>query len=340
MRIGQADILKAMAIISVIIIHGTNPELLRNNYSSLHISQPVPVFVILMGFLAGLSAKRKGSGYSREYILNRIGRFWAPFIAFSLIVYYGCRYIGFQTANPLLSALWGGFSVVGPGDYFVFLVFQFAIVFPTIYAIYRRKPKSTLITGFVVAIVFEIIASSTNGFNTSMYYYANIFHFMPAIMLGIALSEEHGIVKSNLFIVAGAVFSAIFLVLLDSGHVMSVYGGVYVGGIATVFYPAFLVMIGLNYLPGNIKAINTIGKASYHIFMVQTVYFALNVDRWDNRGGYDVLSTNIFNLCFCIGVGLLFYYVEKSVSSFAGNVSQIFATRKTEKKLAGLTSNN
>jgi len=69
------------------------------------------------------------------------------------------------------------------------------------------------------------------------------------------------------------------------------------------------VMLGLKYLP-SVKSLNLIGKASYHIFLVQVAYFAIAISRWDNRGGYEPVLSTVVNLAICVGLGLVFYYLD------------------------------
>jgi hypothetical protein len=83
-----------------------------------------------------------------------------------------------------------------------------------------------------------------------------------------------------------------------------------------MFYALFFIIIVLKYF-NNIKRnfiekiITTIGKASYHIFLVQLIYYAmLEVIIFNNKLDY------IVHVFICLTVGILFYYLERKIIDY------------------------
>ena len=83
-----------------------------------------------------------------------------------------------------------------------------------------------------------------------------------------------------------------------------------------MFYALFFIIIVLKYF-NNIKRnfiekiITTIGKASYHIFLVQVIYYAmLEVIIFNNKLDY------IVHVFICLTVGILFYYLERKIIDY------------------------
>ena len=80
----QLDIIKFLAITSVIILHSVSIQTLRETYSDFHILQAVPVFFIVSGITLAISHKQRGclklnEFYAKEYMLLRCRRLLLPF---------------------------------------------------------------------------------------------------------------------------------------------------------------------------------------------------------------------------------------------------------------------
>lgn len=89
----QIDFLKALAIISVIILHSLPRTILILTFSQFHIWQAVPILIILMGITSGISFTRMYSRYERikykAYFTNRIKRIVIPFLIIFIISLIG-----------------------------------------------------------------------------------------------------------------------------------------------------------------------------------------------------------------------------------------------------------
>ena len=67
-------------------------------------------------------------------------------------------------------------------------------------------------------------------------------------------------------------------------------------------------MFGIDKLKNiRFKPVEIIGKASYHIFLVQMVWYYLAYER---IASWNIYWALVINLVICIGVGITFYLIE------------------------------
>lgn len=316
-------------------------------YSSLLTQQVVPIFIAIMVFNFTLSYKRRGYAkifdiYSKKEFLARMRRFFVPFIIiFIAVLIFGTIYNILTNVNILYlnSYLLIGFlPIKGPGNYFISIIFQFLLIFPFIYLIYRKEPKLTLISSFIIALLFEYIISNISFLlNNSTIYSLLIIRFLPLIFLSLWISDDYQLfTKRNRFIVILSALSIVYLIIISQfQHTIHLCGINFTPMFASQnlfasFYQILLVLIGLKYLPKSkmklSKLLSLIGKSSYHIFLVQIVYFGLMYAgiislfaRYQTIS--DLLSVHniaiiILNLLICITTGCVFYIVDNKSKSF------------------------
>jgi peptidoglycan/LPS O-acetylase OafA/YrhL len=183
-RFGLVDILKGLAIIGVVLLHAFEwPQPLL---AFLQLS--VPLFILLMGFNFALSLKR-GSGL-KSYFLRRAKRLlpafaaaWVAVVALALLLNVPMRFGGQQ--------LIGFFPVVGAGNYFIPLVFEFVLFAPLMFAAYRKSKAGSL--ALFVALWLSFLTIQFAWFT----YSYNLLRFLPIVWLGFFLSEK-GLLKRNI----------------------------------------------------------------------------------------------------------------------------------------------
>ncbi len=89
-----------------------------------------------------------------------------------------------------------------------------------------------------------------------------------------------------------------------------------------LFYAALLVLLGIKYLPRTganlfVRALARTGRLSYHIFLVQIVYFALLAPtlvvtiRHRVHGHAPMAIELIMNVAVCVALGIGFAIFEK-----------------------------
>ncbi len=345
----QIDVLKGLAIICVLLIHtvgitSTQMKILAN----WSFGQAVPVFICIMGVTMGLSFTRRGASTLRElfstaYFARRFDRIVYPVLLLILVeVVYGAIFFVVRGSNRLVVTpriLLGWLPITGPGNDFISMAIAFIFVFPLIYYGYRRAPRFTLITCFVVNVAFVLVGlyaqwRTGNPMGSFFWYNANILRFVALIALGLWIADRASALsqRDRLLLVGGAI--GLFVLLLDSGRLLwsllidarqvalfnaPVY--LIVLFVSLLFYAALLVLLGIKFLPRTgtnplVRALARTGRFSYHIFLVQIVYFALLAPtliltiRRHVHGHALMAIELIVNVAVCIALGIGFALFE------------------------------
>lgn len=362
----QIDLLKGLAIISVIIGHivayqaVTNPQIapvvskqivnvtintqinfdfILNifthwiTYSALSTQQVIPIFIIIMSFNLSLAFHKRGYSefknfYSLTEIKKKFRRYFFPYILiFFISLILGLIFFLITNQQILFfnfRLLIGYLPINGPGAYFIPLVLQMVLLFPLLYIFYSYNRKLCLIVSFFLAFLCEIV----NNFGTNaIWYIDSLVRFFPHIILGIWIFDlylAHKL-KNKYFILFG-IFSGFYLIFISQFENV-ILGNIHFSpyqasqNLLGCGWTALIFIIGLLYFPKvkNIitKPLAIIGKASYHIFLIQIIYFGL-------LGGFglkyhslkDFLSINNasiigMTLLIIILLGVCFYILDK-----------------------------
>ena len=330
-RYDQIDFLKCMAIIMIICIHTVSSYPQKNHlYESFHINQAVAIFMILMGLNMALSFKKFDSPrlrdlYNKDYFVRRASRVLVPFFVVLLcglaLVY--ATPSSFHDYIPFYST-WnfaGILPIYGPGSYFVTLIFEFTLVFPLIYWFYRKNPLATLVGCFAIDIGFQLAVPQFSIFNKeSLLYETSILRFFSAIALGVWISDDFSLKsKRNWFIWIGFIVSLVYLIAdASTGYLFPYFSPMLrTQNVISYFYTLVIVMVGLWALPSSSNRLGSrllkkIGVASYHIFLVQIVYFEFMWDSPIKADNYpmDIILHILVNLAICATIGVLFMEAE------------------------------
>lgn len=319
----QIDFLKGLAIIAVLILHILPPGWGNLPIVVLTLAQCVPIFFLLMGLNTSMSFKRKNLKtirelYSLNYFKKKFLRLLPSFFIVFILFLVLCLFKGTIIFDwkYLIGMFPHGTNWYTPGNYFISAVFQFTLIFPLIYYLYKKYSlKSVLIASFIINILFEIISRYTLFYEYSFLYSACLLRYLFIIVLGIYLMDnlnlEH--VKdflSNKFLIIGLFISLLFGLTIVFGWVLPLFPPVWTSSkILLCFYPVLLCVLALRYLPkGENNIISYLGRASYHIFLLQIFIFCL----------YSFIKPFIPFYCvffipfLCLGLGYLFYLFEKS----------------------------
>jgi peptidoglycan/LPS O-acetylase OafA/YrhL len=177
----------------------------------------------------------------------------------------------------------GYLPINGPGNYFISLMVQMIIIFPLIYTFYKRDPTRCTICCFIFAILWEGI--NNFGFGGGFWYMDSIIRFLPHIVLGIWIAKLYrDSALLNKYIIFFGLLSCIYLIFISQFEKGVVFGVHFVPYTASqnIFgscWVALILIIGLLFLPKKANLVTSpfafIGKASYHIYLVQIVYFGV-----------------------------------------------------------------
>lgn len=307
---------------AVLLLHSLSRGQLVDSYAIYHIWQAVPVFMVLMGLNLGMSYGSKTLHfkqlYTRHYFQKKALRIIFPL----LLIYAIALVLGFVWeqvyGREVYTLDWknliGVLPVSGKGNYFITLLLQSLLALPLIGYTFHRWPILTTLVLVLLEIAFQALAFQISYFNQDRYLYdAALFRYFSAIALGLWLSRL--ITASNsrygwLLLLAGLA-SGVYLYF----HIYQQVRLPYIRPewqaqlFLTFPFATLLCYWGILAFPQQsnvpvLKGMATVGKASYHIFLVQVLYFGLVVD-----------DSNIaLNLTVCLVTGMIFYWVESFLS--------------------------
>nr|WP_320161562.1 acyltransferase [uncultured Methanoregula sp.] len=330
--IPQIDVLKAFAIIAVVLLHALPFAFFLSIGSPYYLWQAVPVFIVIAGFTGAYAYKRYGSAtlkqcYDPSLIIRRFKRLLIPFLLcyiIEIILLYIFNQISLDPASLILSLLTGGY---GWGAYFIPIMLQSIIIVPLLYLLSRRNPDQMVIIALILTIVFDIIVFliGWNNNQTSSIYFRYLF--AGALGVWIVTSEK----RNKIWLIVGGIISLVYITLSCYTPLFSAFPD-YSGYTGILQAPAFmwaaiLVLFGLAYLPENtdsgiFNTLSEIGKASWHIFLAQLLYYFLPSAYVyaflvaPLASGNEILQDGLIILCniiICVGVGYGWYFIEKKI---------------------------
>lgn len=312
-RFDQIDLLKALAIVAVVSQHGLPFSERLDSYGSLWTDQAVPVFIVLTGLLLARFDKVGPLPWrgldAPGYLKRRAARLLVPFsvtwvaaLAVGLLV-VGSIYLG---ALTLLGAL----PVVGPGNYYIPVAVQLVLLTPAVAWAMRRWVGPTLVVCLALNVGFELVwtrAGLVHGGSSAFVYDAISLRYLFLLALGVWLAVAAPRTWRDLrWLLVGAAVAVAYL-LVEHGHTGALLGFAPGFERRTNFiaacYPVLLVALGLRWLPASapraLKPAVTLGRASYHVFLTQIVWFGAVPEQ--------SLGRFAAALAIVIAIGVVFY---------------------------------
>ena len=347
----QIDFLKAVMIFLVIFDHFVSWNIKDEIGVALWERISIPVFLVILGFNMGHSFKNQGNStlkelYSWDYFKKKISRYIFPF----LILYAASTFIGlfmygfnfdlmlnvqYYPDHGLINLFYLIMPFWGPGNWFIPVLFQSILVVPLLYWGFTKKPVITLILTFIVEMLMQFIVFLLfgQGFTSweQVHVYAlfsnSILFYLSAVGLGMWFSFGHGLTeKRNRFIWVLFPLSWIYLVAYQFFGFRFRFDGMPLirGDYNFLVFPysAFLVLIALEILPnfsqkGISKRISLIGKATYHILLIQILGYAMITAWWGTHYGMDIpfdpfdLIDLVVLWIINVWFGILWFKIEK-----------------------------
>ena len=306
----QIDALKGLAIVGVMVQHAFTSGGLSSVWDTLYVGQAVPVFFVLMGLNAAASASRRGTSslrglYGLRYWAGRFDRLLVPFLALWPLALVAGLVAHESHIGPL--ALIGVYPLTAaPGNYFVTIMLEFAVVFPAVFWCFSRRPVTTTVILLAADIAFELAAGHISAFatnSTAEYIYeAAIPKYAVFIVAGMWLAH----IPLNRRVWLGtAVLAAVgagYLVLLherpgDFSWLVPSFSRS--TNFISCFYAILITIVGIRALPAGRRrlpgwtVIEQLGKASYHIFLVQIVWFGVVSNRSWQVGVIGIVASSL-----------------------------------------------
>ncbi|MBY9006280.1 MAG: acyltransferase family protein [Candidatus Lokiarchaeota archaeon] len=340
-RYNQIDVLKGVSIIFVLISHCMLGRINRDFLLVYYIDQVMPVFMILMSITGSLFFKKNkfiklSELYSKSYFKNKFNRIIIPYLIIYLIALIIRFTIFSNDTNDNIRLYKGYLLISGAGNYFIILLIQFILIFPFIYYCYQKKKKLTIIICFIINFIFQFSfyfnCIITHDIFICYTHREIILRFMSNLVLGLIISNEFkekeliNFLMKNKFIIIGFVISCFYLIIyyISNGNINKYFflnlPTFYNQNIFSVFFTVLIILLVIRFLPNNSmntihKFFKHIGKASYHIYLIQMIYFCI-ITRLTDLGRYTLLSKLVClftSLVFCIIIGILFYELDNYV---------------------------
>ena len=346
-QITQVDILKGFAIIAVILIHTFSSNLLTVIGAPYYLWQAVPVFLLLAAFTGALSYHRLGKGsllhcYDPVVLFKRFRRILVPFFIIGIIqviviLWVWPSSLTLYSDNCMLvysgiSGIIGFFAsgITGPGNYFVPLVLTQILVLPFLYWLaVRSSPDKMLVIAFIADVVLQYALYLANmPAVTSAFSYLN-YLFLAALGIWLALRQRTQVAYviaagliSAAYITAVYYFKFQFWFISPSSGFFTEFG---------YFWTLVLIVYGLRHLPASplsrsFGAIAKLGRASWHIFLVQMTviaFFSYVMILFlrgviPGTGMPEILTRQAINtvltLAICLPLGYGFYLAEEELN--------------------------
>jgi peptidoglycan/LPS O-acetylase OafA/YrhL len=313
-RIQQIDVLKGLAAIAVVATHTLSASRLIDTWSVFHIWQAVPLFVAILGVNAALSFSRKANGdlkslLTREYLLRRASRILFPFTLVWVLAWIVGRDRGGLQFGPESILL--QLPYPGPGNYYVPLVVVLLLLAPFLYVGFRKRPWVALALLLLADLAFELVAARVSLFVTHPFVYSVAFpRYLGVFALGFFIVDDRVSARARaIFLGLGTLASLTYLVVGNAGLWAPPFVSTWrTQNVLAAFYPATIAALGIRFLPSSgcgvvTKALTWTGRASYHIFLMQMLYFML-VPQF--HGALMI----VVNVVMCVLAGLGFYEVE------------------------------
>lgn len=275
--------------------------------------------MILLGFTSVKSFEKKGfyklKNFAKSYVIDRFQRIVLPVIIIFLFS-SGLAYLKSNLIFRKLNLI-GYLPFTGPGNYFISIILQFIIMFPILFKLYKYSPTLLLILGFGVDLTFQLVAPKMTLFMIETYYYsASILRYLSAITLGMWIAQDnYSFKKVNWFIWIGVIGSTIYLfVSFTKGYVFPFFLQNWgTQNLFSFFYPLLIVIMTLNLWPNNNsltnRIISKIARLSFHIFLIQILYFS-SITKFSTAAFFYSKIPGLFlksmvNLAACIILALL-----------------------------------
>ena len=324
-RVRQIDVIKGLAIIGVMVQHAFTAGFLHGSWDTLWAGQAVPVFFVLMGLNAARSTARSPDVslrglYTPRYVRGRLDRLLVPLAVAWVIALVVALAIGTFHIGPLV--VLGVLPIASaPGNYFVTIVLGFALLFPAVYVCFDRAPVKTTIVLVALDIAFELLAPhvgplKATGIGNGYLYEAAIVKYASAIVAGMWLARLTMTPVRAKVLLGLAAASFAYLVALHlhpSSFSWLTNSFSRSTNFLSVFFAVWLTWIGLLRLTprrwfGGYDGLDSLGRASYHVFLIQIIWFGAITNRSALVG--------VAGIAVCCGLGWAFYRAVPGASAF------------------------
>lgn len=316
-RYFSIDLLKGICILLVVFSHctwtATEESLLLFPF---WVDMAVPIFMIISGFVSAKSFQRKGvstlkSAYSAKLLSTKLTRYLIPYLLFFLmeeLVIMGVYDNKINIHSVFKAFITGG---QGPGSYYTPVLVQFIFVFPLIYFIVNKMKFNGVLLCGLINLFFE--CAKTIGGMTVQCYRLMFFRYILLVAYGCYLASEKYVKNTklaHLSMIAGILYIIKFRYSGATPVITNLWPE------TSLFACLFIIPLSGSLILNNwrCKPLEWLGKASYHIYLMQTLYYfafseaiALLIDS-------RAIAFSV-NILICVLFGVMFYIFETRLSN-------------------------
>ena len=257
--------------------------------------------------------------YRPDNIVPRIIRFYltlVPIVIVGIIIQIFIKNMTYTPLGVLKQFLLGGFT---PGSYYVVVMAQFMLIVPLLYQAVKKWNFSGVVLIGAVTLVWDILATAVLKIPVDTYKF-----LCPRLMLSMTLgiymhrTEENRspLIYGGMFVV-GLVYVLVFptlkllpMPIFYQWQNASMFVGVFLCPVVSWIIDRFKAV---QYNDGLIsKCIITFSNATYHIFLVQMLYYRMFGYEW-NKWVDNIIITMPVNMIVCVELGILFYKLYSPV---------------------------
>lgn len=327
------DYLKCLAIILVIITHYRYTEIESSHIIfPLAVNMAVPIFMLVTGFLYAESFSKKQISrlkdmYNFESINKRFLRLTIPFM-FIFAIEYIFNFAHIRTVdNIFINFIKGG---IGPGSYYYPVMLQIILVFPLLYTFAQKLNESKKVLGIfiVFAVEFLLMILTVNFKMDTELYRLLAFRYLSLVYLGclFSINKQYFVEKNEKYLLLSFIIGLLYIIInsytqnpfVTYPYIKDYWNTTSGFFIALYIFPIFCFIYEFfkekDYNNIISKFIVNIGKASWHIFLIQMLYF-LKIDGslyHHSLASHPVLHM-LLNILSCTIIGLIFYECEKRI---------------------------
>jgi hypothetical protein len=305
-RQGAVDAIKGVAIVFVLMLHSYGAHI---PYSLFWVRQAVPLLVVMMGYTGVLTHVRPIGQYLRRRAVRLLVP-WSVAWLVALIIMLVKGNLRWRS-----DVLWGALPTPGPGNYFITIAFAFVLALPLLRWLLDKGPWVLLTTCFVVDLTFQLAAGH---FPLDPYLFkASLLRYLFAVGVGMVLA-------SGRMLWPLVPISFAYLVALTMGFKMPFIRPAWQSHfLLAAGYTAAFVRTGLRF--SYPRFLRSFGTASWHIFLVQIVWFGQVAHFVLDRLGLQPIPSALVSIGGCLVVGLVFANIDQAAT---GAVRRVLESRR------------
>ena len=327
-RIRNIDFLKGILAIFIVTLHFGFPEGFPIKVVFPYtVSMAVPMFMFISAYLSTVSFNRNGietlaDAYKRDFIIPKLLRIIFPFVIYFIAEQIMLRVWHIYTVGIFkygIVALFFDFLTggAGQGSYYFPVIIQFILLFPLIYFGIKKHGFKGLCTVFFINIGYEIIKQAYGM--PDYEYRLLVFRYLFLIAAGCYVAFKHAeevketcnvgrkVALFLISIVCGAAFIYLFTYTAYEGKIITYWTS---QSVFCCFYIIPLMALYVEKVHVKFAPLELVGKASWHIFLFQMLYYLY----YYSRDSYIIESNGLrylLSVLVCVTGGVLFYCFEK-----------------------------